>query len=400
MTSSLLIVGGGLAAFTAAQELRAKGFDGSIRIIDPGGAPYDRPPLSKQYLAGEFTADQLNFEPDDWFAEHRVDLIADTVTALDADSGTVTLAGSGTAQADLVLLATGGSPRRLPIPGGDDPGLLYLRTKADADTLRSRLVPGHRLAVIGAGLIGAEVASTAVDKGVRTTLIDPMPIPGVGLLGPELGAVLHAMHTDRGVDLKTIGTSAISAADGEWQVRLDDGEVVIADSVLVAIGIEPDTRLAADAGLALDRGVLVDSAQRSSHPRVFAAGDVARTVIDGVAQRRHEHWESAMHEGQSAAAGILGEEPPDHGAPWMWSDRYGLHVEAVGDMTAGEPVLREVDGRPVMAFRLGADGRMLGAAAIDGGVSVRAARRIIDRGIVVDPAQLADPSVALKKLMR
>lgn len=400
MTSSLIIVGGGLAGFTAAQDLRGKGFDGSIQLIDAGGAPYDRPPLSKQYLAGEYTADELKFVPDDWFTEHRVELIDDKVCELDPDTGTVTLAGGGTAQADVLLLATGGTPRRLPIPGGDDPGLLYLRTKADADALRSRLVAGHRLAIIGAGLIGAEVASTAVAHDVQTTLIDPMPIPGLGLFGPELGAVLHEMHAERGVRVKTAGTRSIEHSDDGWTVTLEDGDQVVADSVLVSIGIEPDADLASRAGLAVDRGVLVDRAQRSSHPKVFAAGDVARTVIDGIPQRRHEHWESAMHEGQTAAAGILGVELPEHGAPWMWSDRHGVHVEVVGDMTAGAPALREVDGRPAMAFRLAADGRMLGAAAIDGGVSVRAARRIIDRRIVVDPAQLADPAVALKKLMR
>lgn len=401
MRTAITIVGAGLAGFTAAKELRAKGFDGPIRMIDPEGEPYDRPPLSKEYLTGEYDAAKLRFvHHDGWYAEHEIELIDDIAASIDPDEGSVTLAGGRVVDGDFILLATGGHARQLPCPGGDDPRLRYLRTMADADALREVLVPGHRLAIVGAGLIGAEVASTAIANDVQTTLIDPIPLPGLGLLGEELAAMLHAEHEVRGVTVKRFYTQSISRNGAAWKVDLGDGGTVEADTVLIAVGIHPDTTMAEAAGLAVDHGVLVDKVQRSSHPRVFAAGDLARTHIEGVPQRRHEHWESAMHEGQNAAAGILGQQPPTPSAPWMWSDRYGMHVEAVGDMTQGEHVTREVDGRPVMSFRLDRDSRLTGAVALDDGKAIRAARRIIDRGIVVDPEKLKDPGVDLKKLIR
>ncbi|MGB9035841.1 MAG: oxidoreductase C-terminal domain-containing protein, partial [Paeniglutamicibacter sp.] len=178
--------------------------------------------------------------------------------------------------------------------------------------------------------------------------------------------------------------------------------VLECDEVLVGIGIIPNTALAQGAGLATDNGVLVDEHQRTSHPRIYAVGDMARTrSVDGTLQRRGEHWEHAMNTGATAAAAILGQEPPVHGASWFWSDRHGTHVEGVGDMNAeGTTILRLKEGEPVAAFNVAADGRMLGAAAIDGGLMIRAARRIIDRGIIVPPEALADPEVPLKKLAR
>lgn len=402
MTTAVTIVGGGLAGFTTAQELRAKGFDGRIRMVDPEGEPYDRPPLSKEYLTGQFDAAKLRFvHHDGWYDEHQIELVDDYAVSIDPEKGAVTLAKNGVIDADVIVLATGGKARKLPCPGGDDPELRYLRTMADADALREILVPGHRLAIIGAGLIGAEVTSTAAKSGVETTLIDPVPLPGVGLLGPELAEMLHSEHAKHGVTVRTSYTQAVSRNGGGWKVELSDGDPVAADTVLVGIGIHPDTAMAEEAGLACDHGILVNAVQRTEHPNVFAAGDLARTIIGRVAQRRHEHWESAMHEGQSAAAGILGQDPPKHPAPWMWSDRYGMHVEAVGDMTLGIAVTRRFDdGRPHTSFRLDADHKMLGAAAVDDSKAIRAARRIIDRGIVVDPAKLKDPTVDLKKLAR
>lgn len=401
MTRALTVVGGGLAGFTAAKELRDKGFGGKIRLVDPDGQPYDRPPLSKEYLAGKFDAAKLRFvAQEDWYVEYEIDLVNDVAVSIDPDAGSVTLASGQVIDGDVILLATGGKARQLPCPGANDPRLRYLRTMADADALREILVPGHRLAIVGAGLIGAEVASTAIANDVQTTLIDPMPLPGVALLGEELAAMLHSEHEVHGVSVKPFFTQSISRDGQVWKVALADGGTVAADTVLIAVGIQPDTAIAEAAGLAVDHGILVDAAQRSSHPKVFAAGDLARTHIAGVAERRHEHWESAMHEGQGAAAGILGQQPPTRGAPWMWSDRYGMHVEAVGDMTQGEAVTREVDGRPVMSFRLDPARKLLGAVAVDGGKAIRAARRIIDRGIVVDPEKLKDPGVDLKKLVR
>ncbi len=406
VATSVLVVGGGLAGFTTAQELRRRGFAGALTIVDPDPVPYDRPPLSKEYLAGTAPAEKLAFAAASWFAEHAVDLVAGRAVGLDADAGRVTLADGRVLAADVVVLATGGHARRLRIPGGDLPGLHVLRTKTDADALRPFLAPGRRLAVIGAGLIGAEVASTAVKAGADVTLIDPVEIPLVPAVGQSVAAALQAMHAEHGVHVVCGQTTAIEPARDVWRVVIDEGAAhggfdVEADAVLIAIGLIPDVELAVAAGLDVDNGVLVDAGQRTSHPRVYAVGDSSRTrTPEGDLLHRHEHWESAVHSGQRAAAAVLGQEPPPGTAPWMWSDRYGVHVEAVGSLASGHAVTREREGRLVADFRLDDDHRLLGAAAIDGGHTIRAARRMIDRGIAVDPDLLADPTVDLKKLAR
>lgn len=399
--ASVAIVGGGLAGFTTAQELRKHGYDGTITVIDPEGIPYDRPPLSKEYLDGSMPAEKLAFVPDSWYTDNDVSLVTDRVIALRPDEGRLGLAGGHELSAAAVVLALGGRARTLPIPGGDLPGLLYLRTKADADALRARMVPGARIVIIGAGLIGAEVASTAAKEGAQVTLVDPVPVPLAPICGAELAVRLHAMHAEHGVDVRNATTTELSQDGEEFTVVLSTGDRIVADTVLVAVGIVPETGLAQEAGLDTDQGIVVDRGHRTSNPAVYAAGDVARIRnADGTLLRRHEHWESAMHGGQAVAATIVDKPLPAHGASWMWSDRYGVHVEAVGDMVNGTPIERVVDGVVVASFRIEADGRLIGACTIDGGTTIRAARRIIDRGIVVDPQKLADPTVELKKLAR
>lgn len=402
----VVVVGGGLAGFGAVQELRRRGYAGRLTLVDPQGVPYDRPPLSKEYLDGTLPADKLPFAPEAWFGENDVDLVVDAATCLDASGARVELAGGQALDADAVVLATGGRPRALSVPGGDAEGLLYLRTRADADRLRSSLVPGHRLVIVGAGLIGAEVAATASRFGADVTLIDPVEIPGVPAFGQAIARELHAMHAEHGVKTLLGVTTAIGRTASEWVVSLDEGTArgggeVAADTVLISIGIVPHVELAAAAGLDVEGGVLVDAGQRSSNPAVWVVGDGARRRLpDGTLLRRHEHWEPALHSGQTAAAAILGQELPVHPTPWMWSDRYGVHVEGVGSMVDGHAIVRERDGRPWVVFQVDDDHRLLGAASIDGGMAIRAVRRMIDRGLAVDPAALADPSVDLKKLAK
>lgn len=400
--SSVLIIGGGLSGFTTAKDLRSRGFAGELAIIDPEGAPYDRPPLSKEYLKGVKGAEDIALAPEQWFVDNQVRIITATATVLEPETGTVTLSDGNVLQAERIVLATGGRARRLSIPGGDLPGVLELRTKDDADVLRSRLDDEKHLVIIGAGLIGAETASAAQGFGARVTLVDPVAVPLVPAVGPDLAAHLHAMHAENGVETLT-GIPQEITFDGEsYTVVLASGQEISCDVVLVGIGITAATELAEAAGLECDNGVLVDERGATSHPRVFAVGDSARTrQADGVLLRRAEHWEHAMNAGSTVAAAILDLDLPVHGASWFWSDRHGVHVEGVGTMHGeGIHVIREVEGKPVAAFLLDAEGHMLGASAIDGGLTVRAARRIIDRKIKVDVEQLADPTLALKKLAR
>lgn len=417
----ILVVGGGVAGFSAAQELRARGYEGALTIVAPEGLPYDRPPLSKGYLLGTEDAEKILLASPEWYAEHDVAVVASRTTALDLSGARpqITLDDGTRLAAERLLLATGGTPRRLDIPGGELS--VTLRSRADSDALRSALGAGVRVTIVGAGLIGAEVASAAASLGAEVTLIDPVETPLAPAVGEDLARRLHAMHAERGVRTvvglpAAIERSSESAHDGAgFLVRLADGSAVDADLVLTAIGITPDTALAEAAGLDVDDGILVGPDGATSDAAVFAAGDATRLRRSGgvvreeqsapAPQRRAEHWEAAVRSGQAAAAGLLGEAPPEFGAAWFWSDRHGVHAEAVGTMDprqapGARTVLRVADGVPVAAFLLGEDGHLLGCAAINQPLIVRAARRIIDRGIVPDPGRLSDPSVDPRKLAR
>jgi 3-phenylpropionate/trans-cinnamate dioxygenase ferredoxin reductase subunit len=404
----ILVVGGGVAGFSAVRELRERGYDGELTLLSPEGLPYDRPPLSKGYLLGTEDAQKIRLVPEAWYEEHGVGLVPERVSALRPAEGAVELLSGRFLGADRVLLATGSTPRRLGIPGGE--AVLTLRTRADADALRAALAPGARVAVVGAGLIGSEVASAAVVLGADATLIDPVVPPLVPAVGRALAERLQGMHAERGVRTSVSIPVEITDDGGTRLVRLADGSAVEADVVVAGIGVAPETSLAEDSGLAVDDGILVDAAGATSNPGVFAAGDATRLRRpDGTLARRSEHWEAAVRSGQAAAAGILGETPPAFGAPWFWSDRHGVHVEAVGTLDGRQaPGSRTVartadgtpDGVPQAAFLLAPDGRLLGCAVVDLPLMVRAARRIIDRGLVPDADALADPSVDPRKLAR
>ncbi|GAA3291365.1 FAD-dependent oxidoreductase [Arthrobacter citreus] len=399
---SVIIAGGGMAGFATARELRTRGFGGHIGIIDPEGLPYDRPPLSKDYLLGTRSSEQILLAGKEWFTEQGIELLTGKAAALKPDDGIVLLEDGREVPAGKIVLATGAAARRLEIPGGDLDTVLQLRKRGDADKLRELLHPGVRLAIIGAGLIGAETASSALALGAEVTLIDPVDPPLVPAVGVELAHRLHRMHEERGIRVITGLPLAITRAGAQHSITISGSPDVHADLVLVGIGVVPEAGLAASAGLDTDNGILVDEHQRTSHPNVFAVGDAARTRLsDGTLLRRAEHWEHARNTGSTAAAALLDQQPPVHGAPWFWTDRHGVHVEGAGSMVGeGRIVTRMKDGQPMASFRLDAAGYMEGCAAIDGGMTVRAARRIIDRRISVDPAQLADPGVELRKLAR
>lgn len=363
------IVGGGIGGFSTARTLRLEGFEGQIRLIDPAPMPYDRPPLSKAYLAGTADAASLPFEAETWFTEHAIDLIPGTAR-LDGDR---LLVDGRQLDTDATVLATGARPRRLSVPGGDDPGLHHLRTKDDADRLRPLLQPGSRLLIVGAGLIGAEVAATARALGAEVTLVDPDPLPLAGQAGPEIAHRLHAMHTAHGVETLRATPVRVEAAR---HVQLQDGRTLEADAVLIAIGSSADK-------------IAVDAAQRANRPHTWAVGDVAAG--------HPEHWDSALRQGQTVACSILGTPLPPHGPAWFWTDRYGHHAEIVGTMTApGHSIIRGAD----VAFRLAEDGTLVGAAAIDESMAIRAARRLIERGGRPDPAHLSDETVPWRQLTR
>ncbi|MGW0827760.1 NAD(P)/FAD-dependent oxidoreductase [Streptomyces sp. NPDC002845] len=397
MTERVVIVGGGIAGVGTAASLRAGGFDGDVTLVDSGDFPYDRPPLSKDFLTGTKDVKEIALQPPRWYDDQRVRLInRTTVTALRPGDGAVELGDGHLLPADRVVLATGGAAARLPIPGIGGERVHVLRTADDADRLRPALAPGARVLVVGAGLIGAEVASTAVRLGCEVVLVDPVAVPLAAALGPELAAWLHALHTRHRVT--AVQAAVESFVDRPEGIEVGLGGVTrLFDAVVLGVGMVPCTELAQAAGLEVDRGIVVDERHVTSNPAVLAVGDPAR--MRGVP--RTEHWEAAQHDGARAAATLLGAPEPAPAAPWFWTDRHGLHIEAVGHMeAAAQTVLRgSYDDPSFSVFGL-RDGLVVAAASVDDPAAVRAARRLIDRRVRVTADRLADPAVNLRGLLR
>ncbi|MER5178251.1 FAD-dependent oxidoreductase [Streptomyces sp. NPDC002896] len=403
MTERVVIVGGGIAGVSTAGALRAGGFNGDLTLVDAGEFPYDRPPLSKEFLAGTKDIKQIALQSPQWYDDQCIRLVNRTaVGALRPRDGKVELADGTLLPADRVVLATGGGAARPPIPGIDSERVHVLRSADDADRLRPALVAGARVLVVGAGLIGAEVASTAVHLGCEVTLVDPVATPLAVALGPELATWLHELHQRHGVTTAQAAVESFTDRGDAIEVRLAGAtEPQVFDVVVLGVGMVPNTELAALAGLEVDRGIVVDTGQVTSNPAVLAVGDPARTRDGGVLLPRTEHWEAAQHDGARAAATILGTPAPAPAASWFWTDRHGRHVEAVGHMDAAEQtVLRgSFDDTAFSVFGL-RDGLVVAAAAVDDSSAVRAARRMIDRRIAADVGRLSDPSVNLRSLLR
>ena len=322
---NIVLVGAGLAAQRCAHALRRRGHDGPITLVgDEGRLPYDRPPLSKERLAGECDDDALALRPAAWYADHDIELrLGDPAVALDPVARTVTTASGAALPYDRVLVATGARPLQLP-------GMRLLRSARDAAALAGVLRPGARLAVAGAGFIGQEVAATARGLGVEVTLIETAPTPLHGLLGPELGWWFARLHAEEGVDVR-LGARIAHVAPGA--VTLDDGARFACDAVLAGVGVRPDTAWLASAGLPA-HGLPVDARGATGVPGVFAAGDVALG----------HHWEAAVAQGVAAAHGMLGLDPPPHPRPSFWSDQYGIRIQFAGDPRGADAV--ELDGDP------------------------------------------------------
>ncbi|MEU6133496.1 FAD-dependent oxidoreductase [Nocardioides sp. NPDC047086] len=399
----MVVVGGGIAGVSTVAELRKGGYAGELVLVSADAVPYDRPPLSKAYLAGEKSLDAIALQHPDWYADQQVLLVGGTVAvAVRPEVGEVELADGRVLSADRIVLATGGRAVR-PAFGEvrRDAPVHVLRDVADADRLRTQLVPGARLLIVGGGLIGAEVASTARGLGAEVVLVDPLDPPLAAAVGTEVARWLHGLHAEHGVEALTTTVETLLETRAGVAVQLkgepDSREF---DAVLVAVGLVPETGLAEAAGLETSRGILVDSGQVTSHPSVLAVGDCAR-LRD---HRRAEHWEAAQRDGARAAATILQSEPLPATAPWWWSDRYGLHVEGVGEMRSADAehrtVVRGVVGEPPFAaFTLRGE-RVVGAVTVDDPAATKAVRRLIDRGVDVRPADLADPAQNLRTLLR
>ncbi len=400
---TFVIVGAGLAGAKTAEALREQGFAGRIVLLGAEAhRPYERPPLSKGYLAGDSARADVFVHPDGWYDQAAVDLRLDTtVTALDRQRREVVLGTGARLGYDGLVLATGARPRRPPIPGDDVRGVHYLRDLDDSDALRDVLASARRLVVLGAGWIGLEVAAAARGAGVSVTVVETLDLPLLRVLGPEVAQVFADLHRAHGVDLRLgAALSAVRGTDGRISaVELGDGTVLDTDALVVAVGVAPNSELAQAAGLAVDNGVLVDAALRSSDPQVLAVGDVANVAHPFYsAPMRVEHWATALNQPAVAAATLVGRDASFDALPYFFTDQYDLGMEYVGHVDGqgyDRVVFRgDVAAREFIAFWL-RDGRVLAGMNVNVWDVTDAIGELIRARVPVDPGQLADPAVPL-----
>jgi 3-phenylpropionate/trans-cinnamate dioxygenase ferredoxin reductase subunit len=405
MVATFVIVGGGLAGAKATEALREQGFDGRIVLV---GAeehlPYERPPLSKDYLAGKAELDSVFVHTAQWYESKRIELRLGTeVISIDRPGHQVELADGSRLDYTKLLLAMGSSPRALTVAGAD--AAHYLRTVDDSTEIRQLISDQARLVVIGAGWIGLEVTAVAREAGARVTVLEFAELPLLRVLGPELGQVFASLHAEHGVDLRFgVHTEEIVTSDGRVTgVRLGDGTLIEASAVVVGIGATPNVSLAQACGLDVSDGVLVDAALRTSDPDIFAVGDIASALHPTLGRRiRVEHWANSLNQPATAAAAMLGNEASYDELPYFYTDQYDLGMEYLGYV---EPdgydrvVFRgDVDAREFIAFWLSAEGRVLAGMNVNVWDVTEPIKALIRSGRSVDPNRLADQSIPLDEI--
>ena len=398
-----VIVGASLTGAKAAETLREEGFDGRIVLVGAEEErPYERPPLSKDYLRGEVGREKVYVHDVGFYAEHDIELrLGRSAVSVDTSSQELALDDGERLRYDRLLLATGAEPRRLAIPGGDLDGVLYLRSVQDSDALRERLDRGGAMVVIGAGWIGAEVAASARQRGLDVTVVEPASVPLERVLGAEAGAVYRDIHTDHGVRM-LLGTG-VEAFEGDGaveRVRTSNGRELDCDLVVVGVGVEPRSGLAERAGIAVENGILVDEHLQTSVPGIFAAGDVANSHHPFYDEPiRVEHWANALNQGPAAARNMLGQATAYERLPYFFSDQYDVGMEYTGFARSWDRVVFRGDpaSREFVAFWLVGD-RVVAGMNVNVWDVTEPIKRLIGERVAVDDRLLADPDVPLEQL--
>jgi NADPH-dependent 2,4-dienoyl-CoA reductase/sulfur reductase-like enzyme len=372
--ADVLIIGGGIAGYTTAMTLRDLGYGGEITIVEHDPSCGDHPPLSKNALVDGSARVDLDFASPARFAELNI-TVESGVAATAVTAAAATLSDGRMLTAAALVVAIGAEPVRPQVPGADDPRVVTLRGYDDAMRIRGASGPGRTVLVLGGGFIGAEVAASLRALGTTVVLVDPHELPGAGVLGETLAGWMRAMHLANDVDLRATTVTSIDqvpSADGRLAVSLADGTSVVADLVVAGVGVRPREL----PGIEL----------------VEPAG--------GIVLAPTAHWDAARLDGADAAARLLGRAPEPRGTDWYWTDRYDAHIEIVGDLVGTESSGADEIVRPgVAVFRVAGD-RLLGAASVNDPNTVRAARRIIDRGVGIDRTALADPSIPLRQMLK
>jgi 3-phenylpropionate/trans-cinnamate dioxygenase ferredoxin reductase component len=398
-----VIVGAGLAGAKAAETLRQEGFDGRVVLVGAEDErPYERPPLSKDYLRGEVGREKVYVHDEGFYAEHDIELRPGrTAVGLDTSSGEVALDAGERLRYDRLLITTGAEPRRLSIPGADLEGIHYLRSVQDSDALRERLDHGGALVVVGAGWIGAEVAASARQRGLDVTVVEPLAVPLERVLGAEVGRIYRDVHADHGVRM-LLGTG-VDAFEGDRaleRVRTSDGRELECDLAVVGIGVQPRSRLASEAGVAVDDGIVVDEHLETGVPGVFAAGDVANAQHPFFGERiRVEHWANALNQGPVAARNMLGQSVAYERLPYFFSDQYDIGMEYLGFARSWDRVVFRGDPatREFIAFWL-VGHRVVAGMNVNVWDVTDSIRALISSRVAVDDRRLADPDVPLAEL--
>jgi 3-phenylpropionate/trans-cinnamate dioxygenase ferredoxin reductase component len=402
MSECIVIVGAGQAAAQAVATLRAEGFAGAITIVgDEAFPPYQRPPLSKAYLAGTFERERLFLKPSAFYAEADCELILGVAaTKLDRDARTLALADGRLLHYDRLLIATGSRVRQIRVNGGELDGIYYLRGIADVDRLRGAFAEGKRLAVVGGGYIGLEVAAVAVRHGLDVTVFESFDRVMARAVSAPLSEFYERIHRDAGVRFELNTTVEAFEGDGKLEAVRAGGRSYPADIALVGIGILPNVELAQEAGLACDDGVMVDHCTRTGDAAIFAAGDCTRHYGRDGALIRLESVQNAIDQAKHAALAMLGRPTPYSEVPWFWSDQYDLKLQIAGLAREGdERVLRgDPAARKFAVFHL-REGRVAAVEAVNAAPEYIVGRKLIAEGTNVAPAKLADTAIPMKSVV-
>jgi len=400
---TIAIVGASLAGSSAAATLREEGFDGRVLLIGAEPQlPYDRPPLSKNYLRGTTPFEKTLLRPPEFYRERDIEMrLGSTVVKVDPEKRMLALHDGERLEFDQLLVATGGRNRRFPIPGLDLPGVYDLRTVADADRIREAMARGGRAVVVGMGFIGAEVAASMRQSGLEVVAVEPFKTPLYRALGGEIGRVVEGLHRDHGVEM--ILDDAVTAFEGSGKVErviTRNGRRIECNLAVFGLGIEPATELVAGTAVRVDNGIVVDDQCRTNVPGIFAAGDVANHYHPVCGrQMRVEHWQNGVKQGAAAARSMLDRGQSYDEVHWFWSDQFDANIQYAGFHAAWDRIVvrGSLPLRKFLAFYL-TEGRVESVVAINQGRDMRRTLPIIKARVAVDPARLEDPAVDLRTL--
>ena len=398
-----VIAGAGQAGGQAALSLRQAGYGGRIVVCGAEPAPpYQRPPLSKKYLSGELPRERVFLRPESFYSRNDVELrLGNPVRAIDPDHRTVTLADGDSLEFTDLVIATGSRPRRLDVPGADLGNVFYLRTLEDVEAIRAELAPGRKLAVVGGGYIGLEVASTAKGMGLEVCVIEAADRLLGRVTAPEMSAYYARAHRARGVDVRL--SAAVDAFEGSGKVEgvRCGADLVPADLVVVGIGVVPDTELAEAAGLACDDGIVVDETCATSAGHVYAAGDCTRHPSPILGRTlRLESVQNAIEQAKTAAANVAGTPLRYAQVPWFWSDQFDLKLQMVGISDGYDTIVQRgsMDADDFAMFYL-KDGVLIAVDAVNRPREFMACRKLVPERPRIDPEKLADESIPMQEMV-